>query len=125
MACNYADLIGIPFAWGGRGPDSFDCYGLVRHIHAQHGIDIPDYTSPSDGPRIAALIAGNLHLWREVSAPKEGVVLLFRVAGYLHVGYHIGGDRFIHTWEHSGGVVIERVSDWTNRVIGYYEYAGK
>jgi hypothetical protein len=30
--------LGVPYAFGGNGPSSFDCSGLVRHALAQHGI---------------------------------------------------------------------------------------
>lgn len=30
-------LIGIPYAYNGRGPDTFDCLGLVNHLYeAEH-----------------------------------------------------------------------------------------
>lgn len=117
------DLIGVPFSYGGRGPDSFDCYGLVRHLHALKGVDIPDYQSPSDGPRISAMMAGELRLWKEAPL-RVGATILFKVPGNMHVGTYLGKDRFIHTWESSGGVVVERLSTWQRRVMGIYEYVG-
>lgn len=119
----YSDLIGIPFEYNGRGPDKFDCYGLVRHIHEQKGIQIPDYSSPSDGAMITAMMLGELRLWGNCEL-KPGAVLLFRVPGNLHVGTYLGDDWFLHTWEPSGGVVRERLSDWENRLMGIYEYVG-
>lgn len=118
------DLIGVPFAYGGRGPDRFDCYGLLRHLYRADGIELPDYLSPSDGPRIAALMMGELRLWERLEKPLAGAALLIRVPRGMHCGYYLGNDEFVHTWEASGGVLIERGSIWQNRIMGYYRYVG-
>ena len=37
------DLIGCPWVAGGRGPDAFDCWGLVRWCWGRHfGIEVPE-----------------------------------------------------------------------------------
>lgn len=122
---DFADLIGVPFQYEGRGPDTYDCYGLVMECcRRTHGVEIPDVKSPHQIEEIAAVLAGQLPSWREVEA-KPGVVAVFRVKGYgAHVGFLLGRDRFLHTWERSGGVCIERLSHWKNRVFGFYEYVG-
>lgn len=119
----YAELIGVPFEYGGRGPEKYDCYGLLKKLFKDDDQNIPDYLSPTDGARITALMLGELHLWKEC-APKSGRALLFKLFGNMHVGYCLGNGRFIHTWEQSGGVVIERMSDWEVKLIGCYEYVG-
>lgn len=124
MADRFSDLIGVPFAYGGRGPDAYDCYGLLRKLYADDGVEIPDYLSPTDGARITALMLGQVHLWRELSKPHPGCAILFRIPGNMHVAYYIGDDWFIHTWEGSGGVTKERLSQWRHRVVGFYEYVG-
>lgn len=121
----YVDLIGIPFEYGGRDGDSYDCYGLLMELMSRDGVKIPDYASPSDGAKITAIFMGELRLWEECEM-REGAALLFRVPGNIHVGYCIGGDRFAHTWQHTGGVVVERLGEngWQNRLIGIYKYVG-
>jgi cell wall-associated NlpC family hydrolase len=122
---DYSELIGTPFEYGGRGPDKYDCWGLVMHLYrSEKGIGIPDYISPSDASRIAALMIGDLHLWEQIEEAK-GAVVLFRASEFMHVGYCIGNGRFIHTWDKSGGVCIERLSDWKRRILGFYKYVGK
>jgi len=120
----YADLIGIPFAYGGRDENALDCYGLLMLLHRRRGIEIKDFPSSSNGAEITAMMMGNLHLWKTCEL-KEGASILFRVPGNLHVGYFIGNGKFIHTWEKSGGVVIEPLSVWSNKIMGVYEYVGE
>lgn len=116
-------LIGVPFEYGGRGPNSFDCYGLVKHIYEHHGLQLPDYTSPRDGAKITAMMNNEIVLWEECDM-KPGCTLLFRVPGNMHVGFYIG-NWFVHTWEGSGGVTRERLKpDWHRRLIGSYKYVG-
>lgn len=120
----FGDLIGTPFEYGGRG-DTLDCYGLVMLLHREAGIELPDFKSPSDHARIAAMMALERDFWAECS-PDPGAVVLFRIGRHAaHVGVVIENDRFIHTWEQSNGVIIERLSDWKNRIVGFYEYVGQ
>ncbi|WKZ86349.1 C40 family peptidase [Ralstonia pickettii] len=121
----YLDLIGVPFVYGGRGPDTFDCYGLVAELYRRAGQPIPDYRSPTDLAVIAAMMACEAQLWREVPAPKAGAVALIRVGRHAsHVGYCLDDMRMIHTWERTGGVVIERLDTWKRHIIGFFEYVG-
>jgi cell wall-associated NlpC family hydrolase len=119
-----AQLIGTPFEYGARGMDKFDCYGLVKYLHERKGIRIPDYRSPSDQSRIAALMGGQLMLW-ESCKPEPGSVVVFKIAGLVtHCGMVLADEKFIHTWEGSGGVCVERLSDWKRRIYGFYRYIG-
>lgn len=119
-----AELVGTPFVYGGRGPDAFDCYGLLMHLHALRGVALPDYRSPTDQATISALLASQLPLWERCpSAP--GAAVAFRIGRLVtHCGMVLDDDHFIHTWEGSGGVCIERLSDWKDRIYGFYRYAG-
>lgn len=126
MLPEYRDLVGASFAWGGRGPDAFDCYGLVMELHRRRGIALPDYRSPTDGAeggKISAMMTMGLQLWKET--PKTpGALIMIRLPFSSHVATVIDDLRMIHTWEGSGGVVIERIATWKHRIQGFYEYAG-
>jgi peptidoglycan DL-endopeptidase CwlO len=54
---SYARMqLGKPYRWGGTGPDSFDCSGLVMMAYRAAGINIPRTSEEqwSWGPRISA-----------------------------------------------------------------------
>lgn len=124
VTANPTRWVGVPFAYGGRGPDSFDCYGLVMAIHKDMGIDILDYDSPSDQEQIAALMATQLPLWKETPC-AAGATVLFRIGRLVsHCGYMLDDDRMIHTMKSTGGVTIQRIDAWRHRIIGFYRYAG-
>lgn len=118
--------IGIPFKYGGRDRKELDCYGLVMLLYKEiHGIELPDLTSPTYLNEIAELVDQEKEkgYW-EPCELEVGCVLLFNVRGYgSHVGYYLGNDRMIHTWEGTGGVIIERISfSWQNRLVGSYKW---
>ena len=39
----FDDLIGKPYKENGRGPECYDCYGLVEEISHRLGIDLPSF----------------------------------------------------------------------------------
>lgn len=126
MTIDYADLIGVPFVYNGRDASSaLDCYGLVKELHRRRGVELPDYHTPKgDAPTIAAIMAAGKVLWRPTEL-QPGSVMLMRLGRYYwHVATYLGDDEFIHTSEMTGGVCVERLHTWINRIEGYYEYAG-
>lgn len=126
-----SDLIGKPFAWGGRGPDAYDCYGLVKELLRRDGVVVPDFRSPKEGARIIALFTAGVQEWRP-AAIEQGATCLIRLPGIgkdmvgtMHCGYMLNDHQMIHTWEKSGGVTIERIEHWKHRILGFYRYVGK
>src|SRR5262245_51936119 len=79
-------LIGVPYEFGGDGPTTFDCSGLVRYVHAQLGISVP---------RTAAeQYAAAKHVSLQDLEP--GDLLFFRTKGrnISHVAIYAGEGRF-------------------------------
>lgn len=119
------ELIGKPFKYGGRGDSHYDCYGLLMRIYeGLFGVKLPDYLSPSSAAEVSALMRSQLHLWKRTDELRFGTVLFMILGNYTHVAMYIGNDRFIHTCEITNGVCIERLSNWVQKIEGYYEYAG-
>lgn len=124
---NLTDYIGIPFEYGGRDHNKLDCYGLVMLLYKElHDIEIPDVTSPSFIKDIHDLVAVEKLKWTP-SELEPGAVIIFSIKGYgAHVGYYLGEDKMIHTWEATGGVTIERLGlSWKHRILGVYKWEQK
>lgn len=118
----HLDLLGIPFERGGRGPHTFDCYGLAREMFARAGIAVPDFVSPGSIEEVAELISANEARWRRVDYGTPGSLVTFRVEGVgAHIGYVLTADRFIHAFEHTG-VTIERLTGGTLKPLAFYTY---
>jgi len=93
-AIAYAEQqLGKPYQWGGTGPDSFDCSGLVMMAYQAAGINIPRTSQQqwSWGPRI------NLH-----QAQPGDLVFFAGADGSTkapgHVGLVIGGGLMIEAY---------------------------
>lgn len=121
-------LIGVPFAYGGRGPDTYDCWGLVQHLYELwHGVRLPEQRYMHAQAQIALTMAHQLRagLYQKVE-PQPGSVVLLKLKGGVaaHVGFQYDLFRIAHAWKHSGGVTTERLDDWKaqNRVVGHYMY---
>lgn len=82
-----AGQVGVPYRYGGRSSDGFDCSGLVSYAWAQAGTAVPRTTRG---------------LWRQLEPVEEGDlrpgdVLFFDIAGKpSHVGIYLGRGRFVH-----------------------------
>lgn len=137
---DYADLLGVKFGYGGRGPDEYDCYGLVMELHRRTGKTIPDYRSPKAGQEIERLMSDEAQRkWLCIASREEtpdcnypvdvfqpNRTIMFQIGRYgCHVGYIVRPRKFIHVWEGSGSVeVIPIHRDWKRRIIGVYEFNG-
>lgn len=128
----YADLIGAPFVWRGRGPNGFDCYGLVREMLVRTGTPMPEQDTPPEMAAVASLVALEFAAGRwKPCGPRAGVMVLFHMPVVIdgkrhlattHCGFMVNSFEFIHAWEQSGGVTVERLHDWERRVAGFYTY---
>lgn len=122
--------IGRPFRDKGRGPDAFDCWGLVRAVlRDQFGIALPDYadayTESHDHASVAEAVESGLRDgWQIVRQPKCGDLIVIRVAGRpWHCGLMVTPERFLHVPD-KGTSCIERLDSviWTRRIEGIYRY---
>ena len=120
-------LVGAPFVDGGRGPESFDCWGLVREVYRRCGIDLPEYAGIGcyDVMNVTAEMERNRPFWEECQPPDLPVpsVIALRVSAPMvnHVGIYIGDGKFLHTRE-KAGAVIEKIDSpiWRHRIEGFY-----
>ena len=102
------DLLGLPFADGGRGPDSYDCWGIVREVYRRYGVTLRDYPiSAMDAVKIGQQMTRDAPDWAEVHNPLPVpclVVIQLACGSWAnHVGVHIGNNQFIHAYSNRQG----------------------
>jgi|SRR5579864_2390035 len=115
----YSDLIGKPYADHGRGPEFFDCFGVLIEIQRRLGNRLPDYISNPD-----TLDEIRKDDWREVFTPEPGDGILIRsLDPRWHVAVAIDSYQMIHIRK-EGHVCIERFDDalWKRRIEGFYRW---
>ncbi len=93
-----ASYLGTPYAYGGNGPNSFDCSGFTSYVYRHFGYKINRTASTQ--------------LSNGVSVPKEqlqpGDLVFFRNDGdshaASHVGIYVGNNQYIHAASDTGVV---------------------
>lgn len=120
----------------GRGPDEFDCWGLVRQIQMdQFGVELPslasEYASALDRPSVAVTVQRYTEelsrAWRIVTEPMRGDIVVLRIGGVpWHCGVIIADDWMLHILG-DAAVAREQISrePWKNRIEGIYRHASK
>ncbi|NPV58345.1 MAG: C40 family peptidase [Actinobacteria bacterium] len=90
--------LGVPYVYGGGGPNGFDCSGLVQYVFRKFGVNLTHYT-------VTQAQAGTPVSRSEL---RPGDVIFFGEnggTGFLyHVGIYVGNNSFIHA-PHTGDVV--------------------
>lgn len=108
--------IGRPWESGAQGPDSFDCWGFVRHVQRERfSRELP--VIDVDAGRMRAVIqAFSAHPerdhWMQVDLPAEGDCVLMAHARYpSHVGLwvDVDGGGVLHCVR-GAGVVFNSLS---------------
>lgn len=102
------EYIGKSWERGAKGPDQFDCLGLVQHVQAVHyGVTIPGVTCGKNMLSIirAIMNANNLPGFKREKTPKEGdVVKLYRHEFPDHIGIwvDVDGGGVLHSSQKNG-----------------------
>jgi cell wall-associated NlpC family hydrolase len=106
------DLIGKPFVMGARGPDAYDCWGLVREVmqRMRPGLALPDWASDQmTRQRHRDLMANQCPVFcQRTKALEDGVLLYSERAG--HVAIIVNG--WVLTARRFTGVVAQRPIDY-------------
>lgn len=82
--------IGRPWVRGGQGPDSFDCWGFVRHILITHyNVAVPELDVPASQHEASKLMlcSPELENWIKTGEMADGyVAMMARRYTPLHIG---------------------------------------
>lgn len=136
MSADLARWIGLPYADKGRGPDAYDCWGLVRVVFLEERrLALPDYRdayeAAKDHDSVAAAVRGGLaDGWRAVDRPRAFDLVILNIAARpWHCGVMVAADRFLHVMPPAPGGAqafscIERIDSprWQRRVEGFYRH---
>jgi len=130
-APEWADrYVGMRYEAGARGPEAFDCWGLVKEVlRTEFGVE--GFEEPTEDPlpgnRASAFEdALDGSLWREVpiAAARPGDVLLLCLMGApVHCGIVTQAGTMLHTVE-GRNAVLQRytLGVWRHRVKGCYRH---
>ena len=124
----YLDLLGKEFQYGGRGPDAYDCYGLMIECRRRLGLFIPENYVSTDIPEAIQDCledAKRVFPFIEVPEPRPFCFAAFRINPRYttHIAMVLeDGVRFIHILPKLR-VAVERLDSpvWAHRIMGYWE----
>jgi cell wall-associated NlpC family hydrolase len=105
--------IGKPYVWGAKGPNAFDCSGLVQAAWAAAGVALDAGTTSQvhDGTAVPG---------RAFVQPGDLVFIpgsLGSPANPRHVGLYAGDGLVINAYDSATGVIVQPLSSWANQVV--------
>lgn len=92
--------IGVPYKSLGRSPDGWDCYGLVRHLFAEHlGVTLPDWKADPDDLKAVIRTFRDArkdtianHMAKQIMEPEDwAIVLVDKGKAAHHIGVFLAG----------------------------------
>jgi len=111
--------LGKPYVWGAKGPNAFDCSGLMTAAWAAAGVPIPAGTvnqkfagTPAD---FAQLSPGDL-----IFIPGS----LGSPTNPRHVGMYAGRGIIVNAYDSTSGVILQPVAKWADQVVAVRHIAG-
>jgi len=103
-------FLGKPYRIGAKGPDSFDCSGLIYYTYRKFNITLPVMTE------------GLLRTGYKISKSNvlPGDLVFFRIKKSFHSGIMINKIDFIHS-STSRGVTVDNIESkyWREKLIGF------
>ena len=128
MDVDINDLVGKPFDPVGYGPEKFSCYGLLYEVYKRYGIELPITNISVTACRQVSMkeIQEQLKHWEPIFIPEVPCAVLIRSTNpdfADHVGVYIGNGKMLHITI-TRCAVVDRVSEWENKIIGFYRYIG-
>ncbi len=99
---------GKPYVFGARGPNSFDCSGLVQYVYKHFGLSTPGTTS--------TMMASNSNLIKINRGDLQPGDLIFSHWGsggpHSHVAIYTGNNEVIEAPEPGKTVTLTKLGDW-------------
>jgi cell wall-associated NlpC family hydrolase len=120
--------LGIPYKHRGRTAEGLDCYGLIKMVYRDIGIELMDindeYTEDWSWKGRNHFIENYQKQWMKVPAPHRMDLVAFHNGKGIvnHAGIVLSGSSFIHTC--NAGTVLSKLDQptWYKRIEGFYRY---
>ena len=99
-------FLGLPYVYGGNGPNSFDCSGLTKYVYNHFGYNINRTATQQ--------LKNGITVSKENLQPGDLVFFNSNGTGAniaTHVGIYIGNGEFLHASNKRLGVTITSLSD--------------
>jgi cell wall-associated NlpC family hydrolase len=97
--------LGEKYTWGGAGPSSWDCSGLVMKAWGAAGVSLPHYAgaqyTQTKRVSVGSIQRGDLVFWSNGSAKS-----------IYHVAMYLGGGKMIHAPRPGRNVEIVSLTYW-------------
>jgi cell wall-associated NlpC family hydrolase len=125
MISNLEEFVGKPFLKYGRGPDGYDCWGIVLAISKLLGMRLPDYKdiSHAEYERVWNVVHTHLPEFDVVDNPNIGDIVLFKnISGQAHFGIMISKYMFINCNEEFGVHISSRNGFSEHLIKGFYRW---
>ena len=120
--------LGLPFKHQGRNvTEGFDCWGLIKAVYADAGIQLFDLESyevnwAKGGKNY--FLENYSEQWQKVENPQFMDVVLFKTSDLAvnHAGLILNDSRFIHAGK--AGVVVSRLGELNTfkKIVGFYRF---
>ncbi|MCX5805327.1 MAG: C40 family peptidase [Proteobacteria bacterium] len=103
-------LLGKSYKNGAKGPDVFDCSGLIYYVYKKVNITLPVMTE--------GLVKTGYDVPRDSVLP--GDLVFFKIKKNLHSGIMINKTDFIHS-SSSRGVTVDNINStyWQKSFVGF------
>lgn len=124
---DFSDLMGKPFRVRGRGPEDYDCWGLVIEARNRFGLQTPDYDACFvEAEKIGrySTIAKAL-AFEKVGTPQAGDIVEFRQINNhpnAHFAVMINAKEMLDITDDGAGVKPRRITSPLERhmIAGYW-----
>lgn len=93
-ATDVNELIALPYAEDGFGPEEFNCWGLLLYVQRHYFDTVMPIAPLGDSDACLALFDGQVHTgaWKKVLEPIHGCGALLREGAEPHVGVYLDLD---------------------------------
>jgi cell wall-associated NlpC family hydrolase len=107
------EVIGCPWVSGARGPDAFDCWGLVSWVYAnRRGMTLNPYASldAKNLFQVNSTVTNERGFWEEIEQPEElCLVAMSKRQVIHHVGVWLSASRLVLHAMDKSSVIAQNV----------------